>query len=324
MRGVDLSRFDFDYDLTWAGFFLNADDRVYGRFGGRDAKSADGHLTLPGLKYAMRKALDAYRREPNALPSPVPGAPRRVEEYTEGRKLKADQCIHCHQVYEFSRFEISRAGGWKKDMAWVYPPPDRVGLNLDPNQGDRVAAVTPNSPAATAGLRPGDVLRRVGGAPVASFADVQYALNRAPAAGEIPISYERGGKARTATLRVATGWRSGDLSNIAWRGSMWRLEPAASVYGDDLPAEEKRTLGLEPDALAFRQGNFVPNPARQAGIKARDIILGLEGRPFRGGMLEFNVWVRTNFEPGQTIVYQVIRNGERLRIPMTLTARDWF
>jgi hypothetical protein len=36
MRGVDLTTFDFDYDLTWAAFFMNANEHIYGRYGGRD------------------------------------------------------------------------------------------------------------------------------------------------------------------------------------------------------------------------------------------------------------------------------------------------
>ena len=41
-------------------------------------------------------------------------------------------------------------------------------------------------------------------------------------------------------------------------------------------------------------------------------------------MLQFNVFIRLNFQPGDRIVYNVIRNGKRLEIPMTLAARDSF
>ena len=37
---MDLRRFEFDFDLTWYAFFLNADETIYGRYGGRDATSA--------------------------------------------------------------------------------------------------------------------------------------------------------------------------------------------------------------------------------------------------------------------------------------------
>ena len=61
MRGVNLNVFDFDYDLTWAAFLMNAEEKIYGRFGGRDPDSPDRYLTLAGLKYALRAALAAHR-----------------------------------------------------------------------------------------------------------------------------------------------------------------------------------------------------------------------------------------------------------------------
>src|SRR5436190_1481215 len=117
MRGVNLDVFDFDYDLTGAGFFLNADEKVYGRYGGR---------------------------------------------------------------------------------------------------GARVRGVAPGSAAARAGLRPDDVLLSVGGLPVASIADAQYALHRAPARGKVPVAWRRQGRECSASLELAGGWRKTDLS---WRWS---------------------------------------------------------------------------------------------------------
>ena len=64
MRGVDLNVFAFDYDLTWTAFFLNGDETIYGRFGGRDGPVADRYLTLPGLKHAMRAALAKVVADP--------------------------------------------------------------------------------------------------------------------------------------------------------------------------------------------------------------------------------------------------------------------
>ena len=60
---VDLNVFDFDYDLTWAAFFMNGHENIYGRYGGRDASSADGYLTLAGLKHALREALRLVLRQ---------------------------------------------------------------------------------------------------------------------------------------------------------------------------------------------------------------------------------------------------------------------
>ncbi|MEX0714306.1 MAG: hypothetical protein WD278_18365 [Pirellulales bacterium] len=40
-------------------------------------------------------------------------------------------------------------------------------------------------------------------------------------------------------------------------------------------------------------------------------------------MLQFNVYIRLNFDVGDRITYNVIRGGKRLDLPMVLADRDW-
>jgi predicted metalloprotease with PDZ domain len=317
MRGVNLDVFDFDYDLTWAAFLMNADEKIYGRFGGRDPGSADRYLTLAGLKYSLRAALTAHLQEPTAKPAETKKS-RTVEQYAAAGRLKANACIHCHQVYDFRREAMKAAKSWRQEEIWVYPLPANVGLAVDENQGNRVVSVTRESVASRAGLRHGDILQRVDNQPVASFADLEYALHRAPAQGTIALSWQRDGKALTGSLELADGWRETDIS---WRTSMWGLEPVPGVHGKDLTAEEKKALGLASRRLAFRQGQFVPPQARAAGVQAQDIILGIDQKPLEMTMLQFNAYIRLNHEVGDRIILNVLRNGQRLDLPMTLAGR---
>lgn len=318
MRGVDLSTFDFDYDLTWAAFFMNASEHVYGRYGGRDEGPADKGLSIEGLAYAMQAALDAHSRDPDARAQRPVKEVRSVDRFAAARRLKQDQCIHCHQVYDFRREHLTLADKWSQNDVWVYPPPKNVGLALDQSQGDRIETVAPGSSAAAAGLRAGDVLVRLGETSVASYADAQYALHRAPASGRLAAVWKRDGRTMTGTLPLEHGWRESDIS---WRGSMWGLEPQAHVYGRNLTAAQKRELDLSPERLAFSQGNFVPPESRKAGIRARDIIIGINGKELEMTMLQFNAYVRLNYKLGDRITFNVIRNGKRLEIPMTLKSR---
>jgi serine protease Do len=320
MRGVDLELFQFDYDLTWAAFFMSAEGQIYGRFGGRDAESPDKYLTPAGLKHAMRAAL-ASHRESRSGPARQTGPTRTAEQFPAARKLKADACIHCHQVYDFRREELQDNGKWSKDQVWVYPLPENIGLAVDPDQGDKVQAVVADSPAKKVGLQPGDRLTRLNGLPVTSFADVQHALHEAPRRGRIGVAWERAGKPHDAELELADGWRKTDIS---WRASMWGLAPQACVWGQDLSAAEKRELGLSEKRLAFRQGNFVPAPARQAGIRQNDIILGIDGKELEMTMLQFNAYVRLNLNVGDRVTFNIIRDGKRLEVPMTLPAKAPF
>ena len=49
MKGVDLSQFQFDYDLNWAAMFVNADGTVYARYGTQSAAGADAYNSIGSL-----------------------------------------------------------------------------------------------------------------------------------------------------------------------------------------------------------------------------------------------------------------------------------
>jgi hypothetical protein len=315
MRGIDLDVFDFDYDLTWAVLFLGADGKALGRYGGRDPDGATTSLSTAGLRHALGAALETHRHAPPAPRPPARNAPRTVEQYPAIQRVAPRACVHCHNVPEFRREALQSAGTWKLDEVWVYPLPQNVGLTLDVDRGDRVRAVAPGSAAARAGLTAGDTLRTVNGLPVASSADVQYALHRAPARGSVPVTWGRAGKAHSGRLELAEGWRKTDVS---WRWSLRSLQPDPCVHGDDLRAEERKALGLGPRQLALRQGPFVTPPARHAGVQTGDVIVGVDGRDLEMTARQFGVHIRLTYRPGDRIVLNVLRAGKRLDLPLNL------
>jgi hypothetical protein len=317
MRGIDLDLFDFDYDLTWMGFFLDGRGRVLGRYGGRDASSPEGRVSLAGLRHAMSRALARHRAGTAETP-PRRDAPRTVDELPGARRLPARSCIHCHHVYDFRREELVAAGRWKRDELWVYPLPENVGITVDVDEGDRVLAVRRDSPAWRAGLRAGDRLRSAAGRAVASFADLHHALHRAPARGGMTLAWSRGGKDHEGQLTLSAGWRHTDLS---WRWSLRGVEPHPWVQGDDLTAAEKKALGLPAGRLAFRQGAFVSEPARQAGIRAGDVIVGIGGKALAMTARQFAAHVRLNHTVGERVTYNLVRDGKRLDVTLRLVAR---
>ena len=317
MRGVNLALFDFDYDLTWMGFFLNANERVYGRYGARDAESADGRVSLAGLRYAMRAALETHRRDPDARPSSPPRR-RTVEQFRSFARLPSGACVHCHQVYDLRREDRQADGSWRLEDVWVYPQPENVGLTLDVDRGDRIKHVTEDSLAARAGLRAGAVLTSVNGLPIASIADMQYALHNAPASGQVPVVWSRDGKRQTASLKLQEGWRKTDVS---WRWSLRGLDPSPCVRGPDLDADDRKQLHLSAKQLAFRQGPFVHPVAEQAGVRQNDVIIGMNDRPLEMTARQFQAYVRLNYKVGERITLNVLRDGKQLRISMKLPGR---
>jgi hypothetical protein len=316
ISGADLNIFDFDHDLTWVGFFVDADGKVYGRYGGRDADGPDKRISLAGLRHAMQAALEAHRREPAVKPPPpLREKPLLAEDYPAARRRSKPECIHCHQIYEFRRADRRSAGTWKREEIWVYPLPENVGLTLEVDRGNHVRAVGADSPAARAGLRAGDVVRNVNGIPVASQADFRYGLHRGPWKGTLPIRWERDGKEMSASLELPEGWKK---TNITWRPSMLDILPSLTVYGEDLSEEEKKKAGLGLRQLAFRQDKTVHAEAKAVGVRGGDIILGVEGQTLEMTMEEFLGHVRRNYLVGDSLTLLVLRDGKRVRLPWTL------
>jgi hypothetical protein len=316
MRGVDLRVFDFDYDLDWAALILTPDEQVIGRFGGRDGTEPNRYRTFPGLRYALEEALKAPRPAAGTK-GPMKGQPDTVENYKATERIKPDACIHCHQAYDFRREALQEAGKWQKELAWVYPLPENVGLRLDPRQGNRIEQIDADSAAYRLGLKAGDVVRAVNGQRTASFADVQYALHRADGSGGIAFVWERAGNKHEGTLRPPAGWRVTDLS---WRASTKKVGPAPSIHGNDLSAEEKQRLGLGPKRLAMALGPFLPQVARQAGLRQGDIIVGVDDKRLEMTAGQFEVYIRLKYQPGQKLTYNLLRGGRPESVTLTLPA----
>jgi serine protease Do len=309
----DLNLFEFDYDLTFMVFFMNAEGKVYARYGGRDAKSPDSRQSLEGLRYTMESVLAMHEQPTPAFAPRSSDAPQYLRELTEVRR--GGRCLHCHQVKETLYRDLQRKGQWSRELAWRYPLPENVGLELDLDRGNVVKQVRPASPAAALALEPGDILRWLNGVPIHSLADVQFALDHAPRAGDIEIAWERQRHAANGRLRLTDGWRKTDIS---WRPSLQDMIPAARLYGTDLSGTEKRALGLGPRQLAFRQRDPVSVAAATAGIRGGDIILGFDDQKLEMDVDDFLRHVERNYFAGERVMVNVLREGQRLDLPMIL------
>lgn len=311
VAGVDLRLFEFDNDLTWFAFFLNADESIYGRYGGRDPTDAEARISTKGLRYAMDRALEAHKTPPP--PKPLGGKPLRAEDYAAASRHRG--CIQCHNINEFRRADAKAAGTWDRNSIWVYPLPENVGLTLDIDVGNRVKSVKPGTAADKVGMKPGDFVSRLNGYSIASFGDASFALHKAPWKGSIPIAWTRGGKDQSATLEVADGWRK---TNITWRPSMLDILTSTPFSADDLTPAEKKQLGLAEARAAIRQDATVHSTLKASGIQGGDVIVGFDGQSVDGKIDELLGYVRRNYLVGDTITINVIRGGKRVDLTHVL------
>ncbi len=312
VTGVDLNLFEFDWDLTWVAFFMNSSGKIYGRFGGRDAKGPDSRNSLEGLRYAMEAALAEHRKNPSAKPNTPVRAPLYIEKVPSASGHRG--CIHCHQVKEILRAEEIKRGTWHRDKVYTYPLPENVGITLDRFKGNLVKEVIPDSAAAKAGLKPGDMIDTINQLYVRSFADAQYALYKAPAKGQIDIAWQHDGKPVTAKLTLQPEWQR---TNITWRPSLMDLLPSITIYGSDLTAKEKKDLGLAEARVAFRQETPIHPAVMKMGVRVNDVIIGIDNRTLHLSMDQFLAFIRQNYLIGETATLNILRDGKRFDLKVT-------
>ena len=293
-------------------FFLNGEGKMYARYGGRDAHSADGRQSLAGLHYTMQSVLAMNDREKKIFASASSEKPRFLGDLV-GQSFGHD-CLHCHQVKEILNNRLHEAGQWTRDMIWRYPLPENLGIELETDRGNAIKEIKAKSPAARAGLQAGDVVQQLNAVPIHSFADAQFALDRAPITGVIPISVRRQDRILDAKLTLPEGWRKTDVS---WRTSLRRMVASPHLWGEDLTATEKKALGLSTSQLAFRQQNSIPPPVQAAGIQGGDIILGVDDHALDMDVAGFAHYIQGNYLVGDKVTVNLIRDGKRLNLSLT-------
>jgi serine protease Do len=326
---LDLDLFQYDYDMSWAAMFLNSDGTIYGRYGSRDVSGpqSDALLSVTAFRRAAERALALHAGYPAnksqlalktgpkasyALATQIPGLTERPTE-----AATRQQCIHCHMVKEFALRAKWQAGKLTAADLFVFPQPTNIGLTTDLDDGLLVTAVTAGSPAAAAGLIPGDELVSLGGQPLISLADIQWALNAAPTEGKLPVTIHRDGKLLDKTVALHAGWRKSD---IAWRASSW-YGLRQGLKTEPLEADQKVAHGLAPNSLALVVKNLYGKSATAlpaAGVKKDDIIVAIDGQTTAMTESEFLVHLRLNHGPNDAVKLTILRDGQRhdLSVPM--------
>ena len=334
MKGVDLSQFQFDYDLNWAAMFINADGTVYARYGTQSAKGADAYNSIESLEKTMRRVLALHESYPDnksgligkvGQPKPyktalqMPGMKHRAK--LAGNTAR-NNCVHCHNIHDAEHEQLYNSVSFNPDALWRYPLPENLGLTINPDDGLEVAEVKPNSPAAKSGIRAGDFLTHANGQILTSTADLQWVLHNLPNTSvQVTLNVSRNDRSKEKKLSMFNGWKKSDIS---WRGSLWSLKPVLATWC--APMDENRVNELElgdgviPLEIRWiNTGRAEGRAAKRAGLKKGDIIIGMENKPLRLTSQQFNMLVKLNYKVGEKLPLTLLRNGKRIRFDWPLT-----
>ena len=317
-KGVDLNRFRFDYDLTFAVLMQNAEGGTYSRFGSRDWRGSAERMSIPGLKNAMQAVLQRHRAGVGkSLTAPM-GKTLFVQDYPgfAAKRQAKDACYHCHYANNARLGQSRLEGKFSKTMLFQYPYPENLGLTLSVDRNNVVTSVSAGSPAAKGEIRPGDVLVRANETPVLTEADLQFALDPVPEPGAVTLHLTREGKSLPPVrLDLPRGWRQSDIS---WRPSQGDIAPTVGIWAEPLKDDQKQQRGIPVDRLALRASFFFPGPewAKTRGsLQMNDVITGVNGKALPTMTTrQFHSYFRLNFEVGETATLNVLRGTQKLDI----------
>ena len=322
MNGVNINLFQFEYDLTFMAFFMDSNDRFYARYGGRDDFDAETCLTKESLVRVMRQVLELHRAgkvqtgryEPTGTPARTPEDIPPMNAVIA--KRKENKCIHCHDVKVTELRHLQSLDKFAREMVFTYPMASAVGLEMDSREQNRVRAVTPDSPAARAALRPGDSIVSADGQRVLTQADLARVLELTPKQAKLPLELRRDGKSAAATLQLAGDWRRG--REPTWRESLHVAGPNAGFWGEKVKPDERRKLGLAADAMAVKVTFIWGDCAKQAGLKVGDTVVALDGRrdDWRINQLHGHLNLQRNY--GDSVSLVVHRGGKEETLSMKL------
>jgi S1-C subfamily serine protease len=195
-------------------------------------------------------------------------------------------------------------------------------------RGALVAGVEPRGPAARAGVRPGDIVLEVDGAPVREGRDLMREVMNKPVGSRVRVTLLRQG--RPVVLEVSTEERPGELHALtrglrrapARAGSdspdpvvgRTTFGPDAGLGLDSLTPEVARRLGYEGNGRVVVTRLIEGSPAERAGLRAGDVIVEADHREVRtpGDVLQAlaDGQALLRVERRQGAFYTVIRRDE--------------
>jgi membrane-associated protease RseP (regulator of RpoE activity) len=328
LNGVNLRRFEFDYDVTWNAFFLDEDLNVYSRYGGRDEGEPEDRLSKQSLLQTMREVLDVHAQRESLRSSgavyvqPVPDESSTPEDIPLLRQ-NHQGCVHCHQVREYQLLQWSQDGEFAREKLFRWPLPESLGIEIDRGHGHRIEQVEERSAAARAGLIAGDIIEQIDDVPIHSEYDIRWALDRAHESLSVRVRRAvADGDPESLDLSVSpeADWKQTDLS---WRKSLRSVPLPFGFRGYSLTPSQRRMEGLSSDQLAIKVISLQPRSlAENLRMQNGDIVLGLEEQSASRTLEQFKSDLLRRYRPGDTVRLTVRRNGTA--VELTGPFPDWY
>ncbi|MEE9391519.1 MAG: thioredoxin family protein [Planctomycetota bacterium] len=329
LRGIDVGHYDFDSDVTIFLFVVNAEEDIYLRYGGRDDRSPERFLNFEALDVALGRGLKRHAqcragkwRAPKRKSALFP----RDFADIKRKEIAAGRCVHCHMLGSNRTRQAQERGSLDKlkDL-WVLPDIRKLGIDVDPKHGLKIAAV--GGIAEKAGILVGEEILAYDGKTVLTHADLQYGLDKLPRQSkslELTIGKVGVPKHRRVRLNLPPRWR---VTKIGRRSQTHALTPFPEFWARELSDGEREEEGIAAGGMGGRVTKFWANPRLHAafrkGLKKGNIVYSVNGTTRSPYTTNPTTWIRLNCETGDTVTIKAKRGKIELSFRFKLRARPW-
>jgi serine protease Do len=202
--------------------------------------------------------------------------------------------------------------GWLGATIQDVTPALAKGFGLDRVEGVVISDVAPNSPAAKAGLKSGDVVMSINGQPVESSADLRMRISQADPGASVPMSVRRGSSTMDITAKL------GELPSD--QGSTSTVDSAKSTMSglevEGLTSQFREQLHVSSGTQGVAVSQVDPNSAAAAGgVQQGDVIEEVNHHPV-ANVSEFEQAMHG--ASGQTMLLHIVRGGTGLYLAIEL------
>jgi serine protease Do len=164
--------------------------------------------------------------------------------------------------------------GWLGVMIQRITPDIAESLGVDTTEGALVSEVVPDGPAASAGLKQGDIIVAYNGQPVRDSADLPRLVARTPVGDAVEVTIRRGNDQQTVSVKV------GELEEGEEQAAGGASSEQLGLAVQTLTAEIAENLGLDRGVRGVVVTEVEPDgPAAEAGLRRGDVVAEVNRRP---------------------------------------------